>query len=132
MFHWPSIFVYTDLFESYRVVDTVEGGITKHERRPILKDIPCRIYSNPTPSINMTEQASTSDASNQLCCDLGVDIRAGDEIIVHRNGRTHDVPVSSYRYFAGRPNEYRLPFGGVSNCDIEHIQVALLNEERVD
>lgn len=131
MFHWPSHYTYTDTFDSYRVVETLDGGITKHTRQQVLKDIPCRAYNNPTPDIQMSEQAATTSGGNTLCCDIGLDIRAGDEIIVHRYGNNGDTTPIDTRYFAGRPNEYRMPFGGVW-CDIEHIQVALYNEQRVE
>lgn len=131
MFHWPSIFTYTDTFDLYRVVETEEGGITKHERVKLLESIPCRAYQNSTPGLQVSEQAAMSNADNQLCCDVDVDIRAGDEIIVHRMARVKSVSLSDRRYFAGRPTDFTMPFGGVW-CDIEHKQVALLNEWRAD
>lgn len=131
MFHWPSIYIYTDTFDSYRVIETDDGGITKHERVKVLEGIECKVYNNPTPDIQMGETAAMSNGNNTLCCDVDVDIKAGDEIIVHRSSRIRDLPVSNDRYFAGRPNIYVMPFGGVM-CDIEHMQVALFNEQRVD
>lgn len=131
MFSMPGINWYTDTFDSFRVVDNVEGGITKHERQAVLVGVPCRVYSNPTPSPNMSETAATTDAGNTLCCDVGVDIKAGDEIIVHRSAGIKAHPVSNTRYFAGKPNIYVEPFGGII-ADLNHIQVALYNEERID
>ena len=131
MFHVPGIYIYTDYFDSYRVIEEDDGGITKHSRVPVLKNEPCRCYNNPTPDLSVTEQSSSSNANNQMCCAPGIDIKTGDEIIVYRNGLTQDRPVSTTRYFAGRPNDYRMPFMGTW-ADIEHTQVALLNEERVD
>lgn len=131
MFSMPGINWYTDTFDSFRVDESIEGGITKHERKQILTAEPCRVYSNPTPSPNMQETAATVDAGNTLCCDVGVDIKAGDEIIVHRSAGIKAHPVSNTRYFAGKPNIYVEPFGGII-ADLNHIQVALYNEERID
>lgn len=130
MFSMPGINWYTDTFDSFRVVDSVEGGITKHTRQAVLVGVPCRVYSNPTPSPSMNETAATTDASNQLCCPVGVNIKAGDEIIVHRSAGI-GTAVSNTRYFAGKPNIYVEPFGGII-ADLNHMQVALYNEERID
>jgi hypothetical protein len=56
---------------------------------------------------------------------------AGDEIIVSRAARIRTTPVSVKRYFAGEPNVYVEPFGGIV-ANLEHQQVALYNEKRVD
>lgn len=130
MFSLPGIDIFTDLFDAYRVEETTDGGITKHERTLVLSDIPCRVYSTPNADIQMQEQAATTGASNTLCCDMDVDIRTGDEIIVRRAARIRAVPVSTIRYFAGKPNDLVEPFFGVS-VDLTHKQVALYNEERV-
>jgi hypothetical protein len=79
----------------------------------------------------MTETAAQANDNNQLCCDVGTDIKAGDEIIVYRSSAIRPQPVSVTRYFAGNINIYVEPFGGVV-ANLEHIQVALLNEERID
>ncbi len=130
MFWMPGINVYTDTFTSYRVIDNVDGGITKHDRQKILKDIPCRVYNNPTPEPTMNEQAATVTANNTLCCDVGTDIKEGDEIYVKRAALIRAEPVSVERYFAGLPNTYVEPFLGI-NADLSHMQVALLNEKRI-
>ncbi len=131
MFSMPGINWYNDTFDSFRVVDSVEGGITKHARTQILSACPCRVYNNPTNSPEMTETASKESDSNTLCCDVGTDIKAGDEIIVYRSSAIRPQPVSINRYFAGKPNIYVEPFGGVV-ANLEHMQIALLNEERID
>ena len=131
MFSMPGLNWYTDTFDSYRVEDTVEGGITKHERKQVLSACPCRVYNNPTSEPSMSQTAATSSAGNTLCCDIGTDIKAGDEIIVYRSSAIRATPVSTDRYFAGKPNIYVEPFGGVI-ADLEHMQVALFNEQRID
>ena len=131
MFSMPGINWYTDTFDSYRVIDSVEGGITKHTRTKILSACPCRVYQNPTNTPTMTETASMANDNNVMCCDVGTDIIAGDEVIVYRSSAIRAQPVSTTRYFAGNINIYVEPFGGIV-ADLEHIQVALLNEERID
>lgn len=119
--------VYTDTFDSYRVTVTIENGITKQERVPLLKDIPCRVYSNQTNSPGITETAATISNSNNLCCELGYDIQGGDEIIVHRGANVGRHVNPPERYIAGPPNIYVEPFAGCCP-DLEHMQVALIEE----
>lgn len=130
MFFMSGLNIYTDTFSTFRVVSHVDGGIIKHDRQSVLIDQPCRVYNNPTPEISMSEQAATSNGNNTLCCDINLDVQAGDEIIVKRGARISAQPVSTERYFAGLPNTYIEPFFGVS-VDLQHKQVALLNEQRV-
>lgn len=131
MFYMSNIQWFTDEFDVYRVVDTNEGGITKHERKQISERRPCRVYNNPTPDVSMQETAATVSKGNTLICDIDEDIRTGDEIIVYRSSRIREKPVSITRYFAGAPNMYVEPFGGAAP-HLEHIQVSLMNEERID
>lgn len=130
MFSMPGINWYTDTFDSYRVTATTVDGITKHERTKILSGVSCRVYNNPTPEPQMSEQAATVSAGNTLCCDVGTDIQSGDEIIVYRSANIRTEPVSTDRYFAGKPNIYVEPFGGII-ANLEHMQVALYNEKRI-
>lgn len=130
MFSMPGINWYTDTFDSYRVEESIEGGITKHERKQILTGEACRVYTNPTPEPTMEDTAAKYSAGNMLACSIGTDIKAGDEIIVHRSAGIRAQAVSDERYFAGRPNIYVEPFGGIL-ADLEHMQVALYNEERI-
>jgi hypothetical protein len=64
MFSMPGINWYTDTFDSYRVIATVDGGITKHERQKVLSAVPCRVYNNPNADISMSEQAATQATQN--------------------------------------------------------------------
>lgn len=122
---------YTDTFDSYRVTKTIENGIIKQTKYPLLKDIPCRVYNNPTNQPNLTETASTNNSSNTLCCELGHDIKGGDEIIVHRGANVGRHVNPDERYIAGVPNIYVEPFGGVAP-NLEHMQVALIDETVID
>lgn len=130
MFQMPGLDWYTDTFDSFRVTESKDGGITKHTRVQILSGVPCRAYRTPTNEPSMEETAARISQGNALCCDIGADIKAGDEIIVYRSAAIRDTPVSVTRYFAGNPNVYVEPFGGAV-ADLEHLQVALYNEERI-
>lgn len=131
MFQMNGIDWYTDTFDSFRVVESIDGGITKHERKQVLFGVPCRAYRTPTNEPSMEETAARLSGGNALCCDVETDIKAGDEIIVYRSSAIRAKPVSVERFFAGNPNVYVEPFGGVL-ADLEHLQVALYNEERID
>ena len=131
MFSLPGIDIYQDIFDVYRVVDSEEGGITKHDRVCIATGLFGRCYQNPTSSISLEDTASGIDKGNQLMCDIDVDIRTGDEIIVYRSARIRENPIETTRYIAGNPNRYCQPFGGYF-ADLEHLQVALYNAERVE
>lgn len=122
---------YTDTFDSFRVVVSLENGITKQTRQQVLEGIPCRVYQNGTNSPNLTETAATVSYSNMLCCELGYDIKGGDEIIVHRGANVGRHVNPDERYIAGPPNIYVEPFGGASP-DLEHMQVALTDETVID
>ena len=57
----------------------------------------------------MSETASDVDQSDHLACDISVDVRAGDEIIVKRGGRL-GRQCPTIRAFARGPNLYNQPF----------------------
>lgn len=130
MFSLPGIDVYQDTFDVYRDVVTVENGITKHDRTLIVQGCVGRVYQNPTSSINLEDTVAGIDRGNQLMCDIDVDIQTGDEIIVYRSSRIRETPIEVTKYIAGNPNRYCEPFGGYF-ADLEHLQVALYNAERV-
>ena len=130
MFLMPGVNILTDTFDSFRVIESNEGGITKHERKQVLSGVPCRVYNTPNAEPSMRETAATVSASNTLCCEVGTDIEAGDEIIVYRASRIRPEPVSTERYFAGLPNTLVEPaFGSIA--DLSHVQVALFHEKRI-
>lgn len=122
---------YTDTFDSYRVETTIENGITKQSRTAKLSGIPCRVYQNATNQPGLTETAATISNSNMLCCELGYDVKGGDEIIVHRGANVGRHVNPDERYIAGPPNIYVEPFGGCAP-DLEHQQIALTEETVID
>lgn len=119
--------VYTDTFDVYRTVKTVENGITKQDRVLVLEGAPCRAYMNGTNPANLVETGATVSMSNMLCCELGYDVQGGDEIIVHRGANVGRRVNPDERYIAGPPNIYVEPFGGASP-DLEHMQISLTDE----
>lgn len=120
---------YTDLVDVYRVTSKSDGNLTRHERERASGAIPCRVYQIDSRAINMTQTAADVRQENKLSCDISVDIRAGDELIITRGarlGRTGPV----IRAFAGEANLYYEPFGAVIP-GLAHQEIRLLNQERV-
>ncbi len=130
MFQLNTLAWYTDKFDSFRVVSYTDGAITKQRREQILSGEMCRVYRTPTNEPDLNETAALTTDSNCLCCAVDADVNAGDEIIVYRGSNVRDMPVSVERYFAGTPNRYVEPFGGIL-ADLEHMQVALYHKERI-
>ena len=62
-------------------------------------------------------------------CDTSVDIRAGDQLIIHR-GAGLGKTAPAIRAFAADPNLYFEPFGAVLP-GLAHMEVRLLQQERV-
>lgn len=124
--------IYQDRFDVWRVTSHTEGGINKDTRTKVVDGAWGRIYSSPTSSISHEDTAAGIDKSNQLMCPYDTDIRTGDEIIVYRSARIRNPPVEVVKYIAGNPNRYASPFAGAVLKDLEHLQVALFNAERVE
>lgn len=122
---------YTDTFDTYRVIKSLENGITKQDRVKLLSGIPCRVYNNQTNQPNITDTAANISNSNTLCCELGYDIIGGDEIIVHRGANVERFVNPDERYIAGPPNIYVEPFGGCAP-NLEHMQIALIDEKVIE
>lgn len=120
---------YTDTMSVYRVREVLDGNLTRHERALVSGNIPCRIYQSDNRTINMTETASNVEQSDHLACDISVDVRAGDEIIVKRGGRL-GRQGPTIRAFAGDPNLYYEPFGAIIP-GLAHQEIRLLQQERV-
>ena len=119
----------TDTMSIYRTQEVMDGSLTRHERALVSENIPCRIYQSDNRAINMTETASNVDQSDHLACDISVDVRAGDEIIVKRGGRL-GRQGPTIRAFAGDPNLYYEPFGAIIP-GLAHQEIRLLQQERV-
>ena len=77
----------------------------------------------------MSQDAASVTQADHLMLDNDVDVRAGDELIIHRGalvgGSTQEV-----RAFAADPNHYYEPFGAVIP-GLAHQEVRVLQQERV-
>ena len=120
---------YTDTMSIYRVRETMDGNLTRHERAQVSENIPCRIYQSDNRPINMAETAANLKESDHLACDVSVDVRAGDELVITRGGRL-GKPGPTIRAFAGEPNLYYEPFGAIIP-GLAHQEIRLLQQERV-
>lgn len=115
---------YTDSMDVRRITERNVNGIVKRTREQIAAAVPCRIYRSGKGPIAMQSTAAKTSGSNKLMCGIGVDLRAGDELLVRRgDGRT-------VRYFAGEMQDYPEPFGAVLP-GLAHKEVNILEEARV-
>lgn len=115
---------YTDTMDIYRVVSTNEGNLTRQERQKVYSGISCRVYSTQKSGPNMTDNAARVRSSEKLSCDLSVDIRAGDELLITRGGNIGHAGEPE-RYFAGKPQSYYDPVGGALT-GLQHKEVGLM------
>ena len=120
---------YTDTMDVWRNVPVQDGALTRQERRQVLENIPCRIYQSDNQPINMDQSAAHIKQADRLMCDTSVDIRAGDQLIIHR-GAVLGKTSPDIRAFAADPNLYFEPFGAVLP-GLAHQEIRLLQQERV-
>ena len=120
---------YTDLVDVWRVVDTKDGNLTRHERRQVSGGTPCRIYQSDSKAIQMNQQAAAVHQEDKLMCGTEADIQAGDELIITRGARL-GKPGPVIRAFAADPNFYYEPFGA-GLPGLAHQEIRLLQQERV-
>ena len=120
---------YTDTVDVWRVQPTTTNSLTTNQRVEVLTAVPCWIFQTDNRAIKMQQTAAEVHQEDYLACDVSVDIRAGDELHIHRGaliGRT----VVEMRAFAADPNPYFEPFGAVVP-GLEHQEIRLLQQERV-
>ncbi len=121
---------YTDAMDIYRTESVKKGNVTAQGRKKINSiPIPCRIYSPKKDGPVMTGNASKERASEKLSCDLNVDIRAGDELLIIRGGML-GYGNQPERYFAGNPVNYYDPVGGALT-GLQHKEVGLLKDNLI-
>lgn len=120
---------YTDTMDVFRNVQTKEGSLTRMERQQVHADVPCRVYTTQTKGPTMSRTAASIERTDKLACTLGVELRAGDELIVRRGARLGS-PLRESRYLAGEPALYPEPFGAVLP-GLAHQELPLLRQERV-
>ena len=119
---------YTDSMEVRRVQSVKVGNLTRKERVTVLSGVPCRIYRSNDRPVSATQTAAGVRQDAKLALANGVDIRAGDELLITRGGCLgKSGPVE--RYFAGTPQAYYEPFGAVIP-GLAHQEIVLMQEER--
>lgn len=120
---------YTDTVDVWRVTPTTTNGLTTNALQQLYTGIPCRIYQSDNQPINMDQAAAHVKQADRLMCDTSVDIRAGDQLIIHR-GAVLGKTSPDIRAFAADPNLYFEPFGAVIP-GLAHQEIRLLQQERV-
>lgn len=120
---------YTDTVDIYRNEPTKVGSVTRMERKQVLTGIPCRVYRTQPKGPSMGQTAASVTQTDKLACGLETDIRAGDELRVHRGAKL-GYAIPEARYFAGEPERYYEPFGAVIP-GLAHQEITLLKQERI-
>lgn len=120
---------YTDTVDVWRDVDVPDGNLTRHQRKQVLEAVPCRVFQQSPKAVTMEQTAAQSRQEDQLQCGNEVDIRAGDELLIHR-GAGLGQERAAIRAFAGEPHYYFEPFGAVIP-GLAHQEIRLLQQERV-
>ena len=118
---------YTDRMEVRRVCSVQEGALTVQRREAVAKDVPCRIYRAGVHPPRMQSTAAYTEGEDKVCCANEVDIRAGDELLIHR-GAVLGKSRQTMRAFAGDPVYFYEPFGAVLP-GLAHQEVGLLQKE---
>lgn len=118
---------YTDTVDIWRAIPSTTNGLTTHTLTEMYTGIPCRIYQSNSQPINMEQTAAHVKQADRLMCGTTVDIRAGDQLIIHR-GAGLGQTVPDIRAFAADPNLYFEPFGAVLP-GLAHMEVRLLQQE---
>ena len=118
---------YTDTMDIWRAIPSTTNGLTTHTLTEMYTGIPCRIYQSDSQPINMEQTAAHVKQADRLMCGTTVDIRAGDQLIIHR-GAGLGQTVPDIRAFAADPNLYFEPFGAVLP-GLAHMEIRLLQQE---
>lgn len=120
---------YTDTVDIYRITESTDGVLIEHSRELVAESVPCRIYQTNARAIQPQQTAAKLQQERKLMMDNSVDIRAGDELLLHRGALLGEI-VEEIRAFAGEPVKYFEPFGAVIP-GLAHQEITLLQEERV-
>lgn len=121
---------YTDSVDIYRTETVKEDGVSRQKRRQVNgSPVPCRIYKPENRGPLMTGTAARSQSSEEMACDLDVDIQAGDELMIVRGGAL-GYQTKPERYLAGDPVDYYDPVGGALT-GLQHKEVGLLRDNLI-
>ncbi|GLB31003.1 hypothetical protein LAD12857_29260 [Lacrimispora amygdalina] len=118
---------YTDSMSISRNVPYKVGNVDKKKREELYKDIPCRIYNTKRNGPSWKEAAATATATDKVACDVSVDLKPGDMLMIVRGGCLGSNRDPE-RYFAGKPQPYYDPVGGVLS-GLEHQEAVLSMDE---
>ena len=118
---------YTDTVDIYRIKTVTENGVSRQERRKVNgSPVPCRIYKPENKGPLMTNTAARGQSSEEMACDLDMDIQEGDELMLVRGGNLGRGGKPE-RYLAGAPMDYLDPVGGALT-GLGHKEVGLLRD----
>lgn len=120
---------YTDTADVFRNEKVTENSLTHMERRQALSGVACRVYKTKPSGPQMSQTAARITQTDKLACDVDVDIKPGDELVIHRGAKL-GYAVPEERYFAGTPERYYEPFGAAMP-GLAHQEIPLLKQERV-
>ena len=120
---------YTDTMDIYRVTPVQDGALTRQERTLIAEGVHCRQYCASAPGPGMSQTAASVTELDYVQCDNAGDVRAGDELRIHR-GAVLGKAMPESRVFAGEPQHYFEPFGAVLP-GLAHQEIRIFQEERV-
>ena len=121
---------YTDLMDIYRVVKSADRNLTEKRREKVNGEpIPCRIYSLQKNAPQKTKYAGKVTSTDKVSCAVGTDIIAGDELKIIRGGNI-GRGTREEKYYAGKPQPYYDPVGGVLS-GLEHMEVPLLSDDTI-
>lgn len=120
---------YTDTVDVWRVVPDESKALISNSREQVLTAVPCRVYRSGKKTIQMQQTAANINQEDSLACGLDVDIRPGDELIIHR-GAGIGRNFANIRAFASDPNYYPEPVGNIMG-GLAHQEIHLLQQERV-
>lgn len=121
---------YTDSMSISRNVPYKVGNIDKKKREELYKGIPCRIYNTKRNGPSWKDTAATATATDKVACDVSVDLKPGDMLMIVRGGRMGSNREPE-RYFAGTPQPYYDPVGGVLS-GLEHQEAVLSMDEVIN
>jgi len=113
----------------YRASSYQEGALTRQARVKIAEGVRCRQYCVSAPGPGMSQTAASVTELDYVQCANDVDIRAGDELHIHR-GAVLGKALAESRVFAGEPQHYFEPFGAVMP-GLAHQEIRIFREERV-
>lgn len=115
---------YTDSVDVYRSEQQIRNNVTESVRVLKSSGNKCRVHRSKITALNMRQGVARDMGTDKLSCPLSVDIQKGDELLVIR-GKFVGSNNAPERYFAGNPQSFYDPIGGVLT-GLEHKEIALL------